>query len=78
MLQTLVERLPRKAHGNMAAQLSTRVSLRFLPDEPSEPTDTLVLNVGQYYMDLRVLKADTSIDWSMAGQRFILKDDPRS
>ena len=62
----------------MAAQLSTRVSLRFLPDEPSEPTDTLVLNVGQYYMDLRVLKADTSIDWSMAGQRFILKDDPRS
>jgi len=46
----------------MAHQISTRISLRWLPEAPSEPTDTLVFNVGAYFLDLRVLKADTSID----------------
>ena len=62
----------------MAHRLSTRISLRWLPDAPSEPTDTLVFNVGSYFMDLRVLKADTSIDWGMAGERAILSTDPRT
>jgi len=61
----------------MAHRISTRISLRWLPDPPSEPTDTLVFNVGDYFMDLRVLKADGSIDWGMAGERQILSKDPR-
>jgi hypothetical protein len=60
----------------MAHRISTRISLRWLPDPPSEPTDTLVFNVGDYFMDLRVLKADASIDWGMAGERQILSKDP--
>jgi hypothetical protein len=61
----------------MAHQISTRISLRWLPDPPTEPTDTLVFNVGSYFLDLRILKADTSIDWGMAGERQILLEDPR-
>ncbi|KFY17892.1 hypothetical protein V492_00308 [Pseudogymnoascus sp. VKM F-4246] len=61
----------------MAARLSTRISLRWVPDEPEELTDTLVMNVGGYFMDLRVNKADESIDWAMAGERQILSTNPR-
>lgn len=60
----------------MAARLSTRISIRWLPDPPSEPTDTLVMSVGEHYMDLRVTKAETTIDWAMAGQRLILSEKP--
>jgi hypothetical protein len=60
----------------MAARLSTRVSLRWLPDPPYEPTDTIVLNVGSYFMDLRIRKQDGEIDWAMAGERMILSEDP--
>lgn len=61
----------------MAARLSTRISLRWVPDEPEELTDTLVMNVGGYFMDLRVNKADQSIDWAMAGERHVLSKNPR-
>lgn len=61
----------------MAARLSTRISLRWVPDEPEELTNTLVMNVGGYFMDLRVNKADQSIDWAMAGERQILSKNPR-
>lgn len=62
----------------MTAKLSTRISLRWLPDPPFESTDTLVMSVDGYYMDLRVKKADCSIDWAMAGQRLILSREPRA
>jgi len=61
----------------MASLLTTRVSLRWVPDPPSEPTDTLVFNVGGYFMDLRILKADNAIDWAMAGERQTLSKSPR-
>ncbi|RDW95103.1 hypothetical protein BP5796_00866 [Coleophoma crateriformis] len=60
----------------MAGLISTRLSLRWVPDEATEPTDTLVFNVGSYFMDLRILKADQSIDWGMAGTRDILDQAP--
>jgi hypothetical protein len=60
----------------MSEKVSTRISLRWLPDPPSEPTDTLVFNVGSYFVDLRVLKADNSIDWAMAGERQVISTDP--
>lgn len=60
----------------MAGRISTRISLRWVPDEPEELTDTLVFNVGAYFMDLRVLKKDQSIHWGMAGERQILSEKP--
>jgi hypothetical protein len=60
-------------------EISTRISLRWLPGVPSEPTDTLVYNVGTYFLDLRVLKdPGNTIDWAMAGVREVLSLDPRS
>ncbi|KAG9945990.1 hypothetical protein KCU85_g6902, partial [Aureobasidium melanogenum] len=60
----------------MVVQLSYRKSLRWIPGEPSELTSTLVLDVGNYFVDLRMLKADSSIDWAMAGKRTILSSSP--
>lgn len=50
------------------ARISTRLSLRWLPEVASETTDTLVLNVGEWYVDLRVDKKSGQIDWALAGQ----------
>ncbi len=66
-----------KRHANtMAPRVSIRISLRWLPDAASEQTDTLVFGVGAYYLDLRVLKSDNSIDWALAGERQVLSADP--
>lgn len=61
----------------MAVRASTRISIRWPPAEASEPTDTLVLSIGDYYVDLRVTKSDQSIDWALAGQRLVLSENPR-
>lgn len=60
----------------MVVQLSVRRSLRWLPDDPYEPTDTLVLDVGVHFVDLRILKETGSIDWAMAGKRTVLSERP--
>ncbi|KAJ4171178.1 hypothetical protein NW754_007324 [Fusarium falciforme] len=60
----------------MTLRLSTRISIRWADDAPSEPTNTVVLSVGDYFMDLRITKADQSIDWAFAGTREILSRDP--
>ncbi|KAJ9604224.1 hypothetical protein H2200_011058 [Cladophialophora chaetospira] len=60
----------------MSSRLSTRLSIRWIPGEPSEPTDTLVMSVGGWYVDLRITKKDGSIDWAMAGERLILAQEP--
>lgn len=60
----------------MACRLSTRLSLRWLPDEPFETTDTLVMGVGGWFIDLRVTKTYGSIDWAMAGERIIISKEP--
>ncbi|KAH8595740.1 hypothetical protein B0O99DRAFT_594491 [Bisporella sp. PMI_857] len=57
-------------------EVSTRISIRWLPDPPSEPTETLVFNVGSYFLDLRVLKSNSSIDWAMAGERQVISTSP--
>ncbi|RSL40999.1 hypothetical protein CEP54_015947 [Fusarium duplospermum] len=60
----------------MTLRLSTRISIRWANDAPSEPTNTVVLSVGDYFMDLRITKADRTIDWAFAGTREILSRDP--
>ncbi|KAL1890442.1 hypothetical protein Sste5346_008270 [Sporothrix stenoceras] len=61
----------------MPARLSTRISIRWGDDEASEPTETLVMSVGGYFMDLRVVKADNSVDWAFAGTRDIVARQPK-
>ncbi|KAL4915468.1 hypothetical protein BDW62DRAFT_124631 [Aspergillus aurantiobrunneus] len=50
-------------------RLSTRISLRWPPEPAFENTDTLVLSVGNWYVDLRVDRATGTIDWAIAGER---------
>lgn len=63
--------------STMQVRASTRISIRWPPAPASEPTDTLVLSVGDYYVDLRVTKLDQKIDWALAGQRIVVSEDPR-
>lgn len=58
-------------------RLSTRVSLRWLPEPASETTDTIVISVKGWYVDLRVDKTTGDIDWAIAGQRVVDSNEPR-
>ncbi|KAJ5087895.1 hypothetical protein N7456_011511 [Penicillium angulare] len=49
--------------------LTTRISLRWVPETPEETTDTIVLGVGEWFVDLRMDKKTGQIDWAMAGTR---------
>ncbi|KAH7121459.1 hypothetical protein EDB81DRAFT_952215 [Dactylonectria macrodidyma] len=60
----------------MKGQTVERISIRWLPDEAFEDTRTIALNVGGYFIDLRVTKEDPSIQWSHAGELTILKEEP--
>lgn len=53
------------------SSFSTRISLRWVPEPPAETTDTIVLSVGEYFIDLRMDKASGAIDWAMAGTRIV-------
>jgi len=56
--------------------ISTRISIRWLPDPASEPSDVLVYNVGSYYLDLRILKESGEIEWAFAGERQVISTEP--
>ncbi|KAF4119481.1 hypothetical protein GMORB2_4746 [Geosmithia morbida] len=60
----------------MPSQAVQRISLRWLPDPAFEDSDTVALNVGGYFVDLRVSKKDQTIQWSRAGERIPLKTKP--
>jgi hypothetical protein len=60
----------------MSFRLSTRISIKWGDEAPSEPTDTLVLTVGSYYMDMRIKKSDKGIDWAFAGTKEITSQSP--
>lgn len=60
------------------SHISTRLSLRWLPEEPFENTDTLVLMVGEWYVDLRVDKRSGHLDWAIAGQCLLKATNPRT
>ena len=59
-------------------QVLKRISIRWLPNLAYENTDTVALNVGGYFMDLRVATADNSLEWSRAGERKALGEDRTS
>ena len=60
----------------MPPQVLQRVSVRWLPEPSFEDTETIALNVGGYYLDLRVTKADGLVQWSRAGERKVLSEKP--
>lgn len=60
------------------AQISTRLSLRWLPEDPFENTDTLVLMVDEWYVDLRIDKQSGALDWAIAGQCLLKAINPRT
>ncbi|OJJ30007.1 hypothetical protein ASPWEDRAFT_122188 [Aspergillus wentii DTO 134E9] len=59
------------------ASLSTRISLRWQPDPPFEYTDTVVMSVQGWYLDLRVEKETGKIDWAIAGKRIVESEETR-
>ncbi|KAL4972469.1 hypothetical protein BDW66DRAFT_162857 [Aspergillus desertorum] len=58
-----------RPQAKMTKRLSTRISLRWPPELPFENTDTLVLSVGNWYVDLRVDRNTATLDWAIAGKR---------
>ncbi|KAJ7248899.1 hypothetical protein B0H12DRAFT_713991 [Mycena haematopus] len=55
-----------------AASISFRESIRWLPEEPSEPTQTIVLTSlkSGAFLDVRFNKETGDLDWAFAGYRF--------
>ncbi|KAJ3891579.1 hypothetical protein GG344DRAFT_65309 [Lentinula edodes] len=55
----------------MPATVSFRKSIRWIPDEASEPSDTVVLTGGKtgVFLDVRFLKDSNEIEWAFAGYR---------
>lgn len=59
-----------------ACRFSTRISIRWLPEAPQENTDTIVMSVKDWYLDLRMEKDTGKIDWAIAGQRIVESQEP--
>ena len=57
-----------------AAYISHRLSIRWVPEEASEPTDTVVLTGARTgtFLDVRFFKeTGKTLDWAFAGYRYI-------
>lgn len=59
---------------SMSCAATIRLSLRWLPEEAYEDTDTLVLSVSNHFLDIRVKKDRSKIDWAFAGTKRIEAD----
>lgn len=63
--------------GKHAYSVSQRVSIRWPPEDAYENTETTVLSVNNFFVDLRVEKATKKLDWAIAGVRLVDPNDPR-
>ncbi|OQD64445.1 hypothetical protein PENPOL_c007G00153 [Penicillium polonicum] len=52
-------------------RFSKRISFRWLITPAEETTDTIVMSVKDWYVDLRIETATGKIDWAIAGQRIV-------
>ncbi|KAJ5893361.1 hypothetical protein N7495_005052 [Penicillium taxi] len=59
-----------------SCRFSTRISLRWLPEPAHETTDTIVMSVNGWYLDLRIDLKTNDIDWAIAGQRVVESEEP--
>lgn len=62
----------------MPSQAVQRISIRWLPEPAYEDTDTIAINVGRHFIDLRITKETQTVQWSRAGERIPLKTQPRT
>lgn len=51
--------------------------MRWGSETPFETTDTLVITVGEWYVDLRVDKQSGELDWALAGECIQESKNPR-
>jgi hypothetical protein len=65
-----------KVSTKSECHFSTRISIRWLPGSAHETTDTIVMSVKDWYLDLRIDKQTGGIDWAIAGQRTIESQEP--
>ncbi|KAJ5932273.1 hypothetical protein N7516_006762 [Penicillium verrucosum] len=61
----------------LESSLTTRISMRWGSETPFETTDTLVITVGEWYVDLRVDKESGKLDWALAGECIEEGKNPR-
>ncbi|CRL25920.1 unnamed protein product [Penicillium camemberti] len=61
----------------LESSLTTRISMRWGSETPFETTDTLVITVGEWYVDLRVDKQSGELDWALAGECIQESKNPR-
>ncbi|KAJ5496836.1 hypothetical protein N7463_008823 [Penicillium fimorum] len=66
-----------KLSALLQSNLTTRLSMRWASEKPFETTDTLVITVDEWYVDLRVDKQSGKIDWALAGECIEEGKDPR-
>lgn len=66
------------ARAGSSCRFSTRISLRWLPEPARETTDTIVMSVNDWYLDLRMDQNTGEIDWAIAGQRIVESQEPRT
>ncbi|KAJ5696874.1 hypothetical protein N7536_007286 [Penicillium majusculum] len=57
-------------------RFSKRISFRWLTTPAEETTDTIVMSVKDWYVDLRIETATGKIDWAIAGQRIVESQEP--
>ncbi|KAJ9488720.1 hypothetical protein VN97_g4585 [Penicillium thymicola] len=57
-------------------RFSKRISFRWLTTPAEESTDTIVMSVKDWYVDLRIETATGKIDWAIAGQRIVESQEP--
>ncbi|RAO69996.1 uncharacterized protein BHQ10_006008 [Talaromyces amestolkiae] len=63
--------------GKHAYSLLTRVSIRWPPEDAYENTETTVISVNNFFVDLRVEKQTRRLDWAIAGVRLVDQNDSR-
>jgi hypothetical protein len=61
--------------GKHAYSLLTRVSIRWPPEDAYENTETTVISVNNFFVDLRVEKQTRRLDWATAGVRLVDQND---
>ena len=61
---------------DMTVRLTQRLSFRWLPEPATESTDTLVMSVSNWFIDLRISLSDGSLDWGFAGEEQVLETGP--
>ncbi|EKV11268.1 Cytochrome P450 [Penicillium digitatum] len=59
-----------------SCRFSKRISFRWVTAPAEETTDTVVMSVKNWYIDLRIETATGKTDWAIAGERIVESQEP--